>query len=397
MLKVKRQLIVVAATACLATGMTAAQAQNLTLTIDPYSGATTISNSSMATAIPIDAYQITSASGSLLPNPAHTAGAGWDSLAHQGLAGWEEVSPTTNGLSELNLSSATTIPAGGSLFLGNAFNAADPHDVSWGYNGPGTGNTEVTTNPAPVLYAGGLQVQVISTLNSSGSVTSVHAMLVNQESTQSFTFDAYAIQSASGSLNPAGFTGYSSQGVAGWESVAPSANGLSELNLTGSSTLAPGQAESLGTAFTIGAAHDLTLQFHLLNGTGPAPNGTVAYSAALAGDANHDGIVNSQDLALVSSNWLQSHSLPGDVNYDGIVNSQDLALISSNWLSSMAVGQTSATAVPEPACLGLLGIGGLFSLCLLRSPRRAVSVTRPAPPVTLSVRPLHASSRDVAG
>ena len=58
--------------------------------------------------------------------------------------------------------------------------------------------------------------------------------------------------------------------------------------------------------------------------------------------------------------------LPGDVNHDGIVNSQDLALISSNWLATagsggamaLGFGQSagSTTAVPEP---------GTYALCLI--------------------------------
>ena len=58
----------------------------------------------------------------------------------------------------------------------------------------------------------------------------------------------------------------------------------------------------------------------------------------LAGDANGDGIVNSQDLALVSSAWLYQGSSPADVNNDGVVNAQDLALISSNWLGTYGSG-----------------------------------------------------------
>ena len=46
----------------------------------------------------------------------------------------------------------------------------------------------------------------------------------------------------------------------------------------------------------------------------------------LTGDANGDGIVNSQDLATISSQWLNGgHFLAGDLNGDGIVNMQDLA------------------------------------------------------------------------
>ncbi|HVU85799.1 MAG TPA: DUF4465 domain-containing protein [Pirellulales bacterium] len=80
----------------------------------------------------------------------------------------------------------------------------------------------------------------------------------------------------------------------------------------------------------------------------------IAATQTLAGDANGDGIVNSQDLALVSSSWLQTGSdLAADVNHDGIVNSQDLALISSNWLASSNMTFTA----PEPAACGLAAIG----------------------------------------
>ncbi len=94
-------------------------------------------------------------------------------------------------------------------------------------------------------------------------------------------------------------------------------------------------------------------------------NVQIAPTQELVGDANGDGIVNSQDLALVSSSWLQSGSnLPGDVNHDGIINSQDIALISSNWLAT----PTAASAVPEPSTLLLVVIGA--ALITFKSTRR---------------------------
>jgi hypothetical protein len=74
----------------------------------------------------------------------------------------------------------------------------------------------------------------------------------------------------------------------------------------------------------------------------------------LPGNANGDNIVNAQDLALVSSNWLKAGPT-GDVNGDGIVNAQDLAIISSTWLSSLPAAPggganslvQNATAVPS--------------------------------------------------
>jgi hypothetical protein len=104
-----------------------------------------------------------------------------------------------------------------------------------------------------------------------------------------------------------------------------------------------------------------------------------------AGDANFDGVVNAQDLALVSSGWLTTNAAKlgtGDVNGDGIVNAQDLALVSSNWLkttptvpaSVMApiagggtpgdIGGPSAInqSVPEPSTWLLLGLGSVTLL-----------------------------------
>ena len=46
-------------------------------------------------------------------------------------------------------------------------------------------------------------------------------------------------------------------------------------------------------------------------------------------DVNGDGIVNIQDLVLVSSNFGETGTNPADVNGDGVVNVQDLVLVSN--------------------------------------------------------------------
>lgn len=68
------------------------------------------------------------------------------------------------------------------------------------------------------------------------------------------------------------------------------------------------------------------------------------------GDVNFDGVVNIFDINFVSSNW-NGTGPAGDANHDGIVNIFDINLISSNWTP------TGATAVPEPATVGLLLVG----------------------------------------
>jgi hypothetical protein len=96
---------------------------------------------------------------------------------------------------------------------------------------------------------------------------------------------------------------------------------------------------------------------------------------ALPGDVNTDGVVNGQDLALVSSNWLTSGSgVSGDINGDGIVNGQDLALISANWdTTSAAVVPTSSQSagVPEPASMLLFAAGAAMAAVTAAKRRRA--------------------------
>ncbi len=93
------------------------------------------------------------------------------------------------------------------------------------------------------------------------------------------------------------------------------------------------------------------------------------------GDANFDGIVNGQDIALAASNWLATNAAKlgaGDANGDGIVNGQDIALMASNWLATTPpLGSSSgeAAAVPEPAGALLFGLA-LLGLVGRRVARR---------------------------
>lgn len=357
--------IIVAATVT----RSSAQNQFLHLLVDPANGLTEIQNPALGSTVTFDGYQITSASGSLVPDPSNLPLSKWDSLASQGLPGWDPVQPSTSNLSELNLTSSVTLTPGQTLSLGYAFNTTGTEDLLWGYSVP----PRDYDYPTPVVY-GTVQTlfaEMINTVAANGSILSSNMVLINPSST-AVSLDAYQITSASGSLNTAGFKGFASQGASGWESVGPSSHALSELNLTSSSTLNPGQIEVLGTAFKAGSAQDLALQFHQV-GTSATQIGSVFYQTQLAGDLNHDGIVNSQDLAVVSSNWLQASMLSGDANYDGIVNSQDLAVISSNWLASLPGGAQSngqLAPVPEPGTLALMALGLAVCASRFRNLRR---------------------------
>jgi autotransporter-associated beta strand protein len=99
---------------------------------------------------------------------------------------------------------------------------------------------------------------------------------------------------------------------------------------------------------------------------------SVIVEPMLAGDANHDGMVNASDLAALGLHWKQINPTwaAGDFNYDGTVNASDLAILGLNWnkawspsFPSDVVGLpglgSTVTAVPEPGSFVLLALAVL--------------------------------------
>jgi len=92
-------------------------------------------------------------------------------------------------------------------------------------------------------------------------------------------------------------------------------------------------------------------------------NGLSGTSPALPGDANNNGFVDDDDLAILLSNWesdpgtITTWAL-GDFTSDTDVDDDDLAVLLGNWTGPAPGG----AAVPEPATLALLGLGGLTVL-----------------------------------
>ena len=103
----------------------------------------------------------------------------------------------------------------------------------------------------------------------------------------------------------------------------------------------------------------------------------------MLGDSDLDGQVNVADLANLAGNFGVTSGkvwLNGDFEYNGNVNVADLADLAGNFGKSLtsagfgsstaasaaaspaAVVASDAAAVPEPASIGLLGIGALALL-----------------------------------
>ena len=80
-------------------------------------------------------------------------------------------------------------------------------------------------------------------------------------------------------------------------------------------------------------------------------------SPQIMGDVNLSGSVDDDDLSLLLANWnIGDEWGEGDLNDSGNVDDDDLSLLLANW---GAGSSPAGEAVPEPATLVLLGIGGL--------------------------------------
>ncbi|MEZ6193707.1 MAG: PEP-CTERM sorting domain-containing protein [Phycisphaerales bacterium] len=89
------------------------------------------------------------------------------------------------------------------------------------------------------------------------------------------------------------------------------------------------------------------------------------YALTLDGDLNGDGFVGIADLNIVLGNWNQNVTpgdpLVGDPSGDGFVGINDLNLVLGNW-NAGTPPSAPGSAVPEPATLALLSLGGLATL-----------------------------------
>ncbi len=150
------------------------------------------------------------------------------------------------------------------------------------------------------------------------------------------------------------------------ESGGSDASQISESFLLGSSTLAVGESVSIGKAYDTGVPNgNMTLEYHDLNNSPETlSDGTVKF--IVPGDMDGNGTLEEADInpfveALTDRASYETNyssvlaDLVGDFNGNGQLDLGDISGF-KDALAALGSGSFSASAVPEPASLMMLGI-----------------------------------------
>ncbi len=339
--------------------------QLLVLTVDRDSGAVSITNPGTS-AIDLDGYGVRSTSGGL-------DSTGWTSLESQAIAGWAEANPSANHISELNATSVGSLGAGLSWSLGNIFSPAVPtefgqstEDLVFQYTSPDDDNIV-----GAVEYAG------TGEINNLVLYVDPNTGETNLRNTSPFTvdIDGYTVASVDGALLPdnGDWLSLEDQGAEGgtWFEANGLATRVSELQVSGATTLAPNTTFNLGTLWDTTGAEDLVFEF-LLSGEEDPMTGVVLYAelpdVTLVGDYNDDGVVDAADYTVWRDNVGAATLTNRDPANTGTVGEDDFLSWKTHYGETAGSGSSlSVTAVPEPASWTLLCVSGLLALAGRRS------------------------------
>jgi hypothetical protein len=294
---------------------------------------------------------------------------------------WREITGASETTGHVFSTLVTPGPGGTVRFDLSSIPAADRTGWGWAIGGvDGNANAGGVVNFVSVteLSATGALVPRPYDLELEVNTTTGRIQIAN-ETTTPIPLDYYEITSNADSLNLAGWNSLenpagnppgfpSGNGTGnGWEEMGNLDNGiLAESYLENSSTLAAGGLVDLGNAFRVGATQDLVFRYRTSGGA--FLDAAVQYitSAAVAGDYNNNGIVDTADYVIWRKK-LGPGSLPNEGGISpGVVDQADYNFWRSRYGATSGSGAAlGASAVPEPGtlllCLGSAIAGMLIS------------------------------------
>lgn len=315
---------------------------------------------------------------------ASTPGAGiWLKAVNNNQKGLFEYKSTQAGVqtTPYNMTSVTSVSLGNGFdklaVAGDIANFGnDGEDLIFEYNTPSGGTVRGHVEYIGTKFENNLVLRV--------NPNTGQAFLKN-DSQVTLKFDGYSILSSTGALSGTGFTGLGGS----WSSSPATPNALTQTNLTGSTTLAPGAQLAIGdissSNFTTPQAQaGLSMQFILSESL---------TSAAAPGDYNGNGSVDAADFTFWRDRLNQAIALPNQnplATTPNLVDQEDYDFWKANFGATGGAGpettfrigsivfdttagsgSLAAATVPEPASAALLVVAaaGVFAI-----PRRRGSL-----------------------
>jgi hypothetical protein len=361
----------------------------LVLNVNRTSGELSITNP-LGGPISLDGYTASSALGSMVSTDYHGISG---TLPTPPSPNWEILNPTANALTEVindplnddtvfDMSSVSSVP------LGEGF---DPQAVAANVANFGTDGEDLVFNYTVAGKVIRGHVEYVGTKFENNLVLRVNpntgVAYLKNDSQETLTFDGYSILSSTDDLDGTGWTGLGGT----WEDTVPATSGaLTETNLLGSTTLAPGAEAYIGDISSTGFLTDeeqdgLSMEFILSESL---------VSGAALGDYNNNGVVDAadyttwRDALTAGATELTNDSTPGVVDESDFVFWRDnfgavggpapelefrpgSIFLDTSAMAPGAGGGSGSAAVPEPGT-GVLMLMGLGTALLVRRGGRFV-------------------------